>query len=111
MQLLAAQVEVLHRVSRGSRVSLDLDQLLQGLCKLLLKTFVFGKLLFSNLRSEAGGSSAPSSASPSARITSDMFQAAMLQVSVIYSLQIKILTINPDLLHLLLSSQPTSFSL
>jgi len=30
-------------------------------------------------RSEAGGSSAPSSASPSARITSDMFQAAMLQ--------------------------------
>jgi len=30
-------------------------------------------------RSEAGGSSAPTSASPSARITSDMFQAAMLQ--------------------------------
>ena len=26
------QVGVLHRVSRGSRVSLDLDQLLQGLC-------------------------------------------------------------------------------
>jgi len=30
-------------------------------------------------RSEAGGSSGPASASPSARITSDMFQAAMLQ--------------------------------
>ena len=56
--------------------------------------------MFSNLRSEAGGSSAPSSASPSARITSDMFQAAMLQVSVIYSLQIEILTLNLDLLHL-----------
>merc|ERR1711978_503482 len=30
-------------------------------------------------RSEVGGSSGPASASPSARITSDMFQAAMLQ--------------------------------
>ena len=46
--------------------------------------------MFSNLRSEAGGSSASTSASPSARITSDMFQAAMLQVSVAYILQIKI---------------------
>ena len=45
--------------------------------------------MFSNLRSEAGGSSASTSASPSARITSDMFQAAMLQVSVAYILQIK----------------------
>merc|ERR1719222_824368 len=31
VQRLVALVEVLHRVSRGSRVSLDLDQLLQGL--------------------------------------------------------------------------------
>ena len=45
--------------------------------------------MFINLRSEAGGSSASTSASPSARITSDMFQAAMLQVSVAYILQIK----------------------
>ena len=41
VQPLAAQVEVLHRVSRGSKVSLDLDQLLQGLCKCLLITYVF----------------------------------------------------------------------